>query len=441
MVWPDYGFSSGSDPAAVAATTEPTPMSQLPPKPPVRSMLDFSQLQTDSVPSTGRWSLVRRSESGDDQHRTSISGDGFTVGRRPENDLCISHNTVSGQHAALLLRDGNLCLKDLGSTNGTLLNGRRLVCGVVEPLNDGDVIHFGRTVFTVEQALPPQASGCAFSNKTMVADVPEDAVLYQGFDRLLNRPDIDPYFQPVVSLANWDTVGYEVLVRSKVKGLEFPDRIFRIAAMRMAEARLSEVCRSEGLLAGIQLDPDGKYFLNTHAVELETPRLFESLRELREDFPKMSIVLEVHEAAVTSVRYLTELSKVLKDLQIDLAYDDFGAGQARLIELFEVPPRYLKFDIAIIRALEDASAVHRASVKALVNMVNDLDVVALAEGVETKTQAEVCTELGFTLAQGYFFGKPQPRQHWTEKLLSVETQQIPSVARRTEAGPAEPRLN
>lgn len=435
MVLTDYGFSTRSDPAAFAVRTELTPMSQLPPNTPRRSMLDFSQLQTDDPPAAGRWSLVRRSDSGDDQHRTSIKGEQFTVGRRPENDLCISHNTVSGQHAELQVVEGGLVLRDLGSTNGTLLNGRRLVPHTEERLTDGDVVHFGRSVFTVEQALPPQSSAGDFSNKTMVADVPEDAVLYQGFDRLLNRPDIDPYFQPIVDLSNWDTVGYEVLVRSKVKGLEFPDRIFRIAAMRMAEARLSEVCRSEGLLAGIQLDPGGKYFLNTHAVELETPRLFDSLRELREDFPKMSIVLEVHEAAVTSVRYLTELSRVLRDLQIDLAYDDFGAGQARLIELFEVPPKYLKFDIAIIRALEEATPVHRASVKALVNMVNDLNVVALAEGVETKKQAEICTELGFTLAQGYFFGRPQPRQFWTDKMLSLDTQQIRAVARPAESGP------
>lgn len=400
-------------------------MNQLPDNNPKRAMLDFSQLdalQPTDEAAGGVWVIVRSSDSGDDQHRTTISGDVFTVGRRSSNDLCLSNNTVSGQHAQIENIDGVLFLSDLGSTNGTLLNGTRVRSR--KQLHVGDVVHFGQVVFSIERLEKKRSSSANFSNKTFVADVPEDAVLYQGFDRLLNRPDIDPYFQPIVNLADWGTIGYEVLVRSKVQGLEFPDKIFRIAAMRMAEARLSEVCRSEGLLSGIQLDPGGRYFLNTHAAELETPRLRESLQELRRDFPNMFIVLEIHEAAITSVNYLVELSKLLKDLNIELAYDDFGAGQARLIELFEVPPAYLKFDIGLVRGLETASAVHKASVRALVHMVRDLNVVPLAEGVETRMQADICQEIGFEMAQGYFFGRPQPREFWTEKLLSADTQQI-----------------
>lgn len=321
-----------------------------------------------------------------------------------------------------------LFLTDVGSTNGTLLNGRR-VADQTE-VHDGDVVHFGQVVVSIARSVRKASTAEEFGRKTCVAEVPEDAVLYQGFDRLLNRPDIDPHFQPIVRLQDRETLGYEVLVRSRVKGLEYPDRIFRIAAMRMAEARLSEVCRSEGMLAGIQLDPDSRYFLNTHSAELETQRLCDSLRDLRNDYPSMSIVLEIHEAAITSVRYLSELSKVLKDLDIDLAYDDFGAGQARLIELFEVPPRYLKFDMAIIQGLEHASAPHRNSVRALVNMVHDLNVIALAEGVETRTQADLTTELGFDLAQGYFFGKPAPRHYWTDQTPGAPTQQIRAIQPR-----------
>ncbi|MCA9051039.1 MAG: EAL domain-containing protein, partial [Planctomycetaceae bacterium] len=233
-----------------------------------------------------------------------------------------------------------------------------------------------------------------------------------GFDRLINRPDIDPYFQPLVALSDSSTIGYEVLVRSRIKGLETPDKIFRIAALRLSEARLSEVCRMEGLLSGIQIDPNGCFFLNTHARELETPRLFSSLADLRDCYPNVRVVLEVHEAAITSVRYLQELTVVLRDLNIDLAFDDFGAGQARLVELFVVPPKYLKFDISFVRGLENASKPHKTSVRSLLKMVRDLEVISLAEGVETKNQVDVCTELGFDMAQGYYFGRPQPRQFW-----------------------------
>lgn len=381
---------------------------------PKQAMLDFG-CYLNEIQDAGaayQWSLVRFSESGDSSHCTELVNPRLSVGRRPNNDLCLSHRTVSGHHAELVIEGESVFLNDLNSTNGTFINGKRVFAS--EELHPGDVVHFGQLVFAIQRTERLQASSSILpvGSATVVSETPKDAILYEGFDRLLNKPDIEPYFQPIVRFDNLETIGYEVLVRSKVQGLEFPDRIFKIAAMRTAEVRLSELCRTEGLLAGLQLDPNTKYFLNTHARELETPRLMHSLESLREDFPHLRIVVEVHEAAVTSVSYLNELTTALKDLDIELAYDDFGAGQARLIELFEVPPRYLKFDLQLIRGLESASAIHRASVKALVNMVHELDVIALAEGVETEEQASICRDLGFDLAQGYFFGRPQPRKFW-----------------------------
>lgn len=380
------------------------------------SLLDFSKLEELRAEAATEvresvWSLLSRSESGADHHRTPVSTHGLTVGRHPQNELCVTDVTVSGRHAQLFCIQNDLFVKDLGSTNGTLLNGRRIRS--MEMLRDGDVIHFGQVKFSVEQVVRKQTRHEDFTTKTCVATVPEDAILYKAFDRLINRPDIEPYFQPLVTLKNTSTIGYEVLVRSRIKGLETPDKIFRIASMRLSEARLSEICRSEGLLNGIQLNPNMRYFVNTHAKELETPRLISSLFELRDLFPTIPVVLEVHEAAIASVKYLRELMAVLNELNIELAYDDFGAGQARLVELFQVPPRYLKFDISLVRGLEGATPQHHSSIRSLLNMVHDLNVLALAEGVETAPQAEICAELGFDLAQGYYFGRPQPRDFWS----------------------------
>ena len=79
-----------------------------------------------------------------------------------------------------------------------------------------------------------------------------------------------------------------------------------------------------------------------------------SLRELRELEPRRPLVLEIHEAAVTCGDEMKQLRAALADLQIGLAYDDFGAGQARLVELVDVPPDYLKFDMKLVQNLESA---------------------------------------------------------------------------------------
>jgi EAL domain-containing protein (putative c-di-GMP-specific phosphodiesterase class I) len=156
-----------------------------------------------------------------------------------------------------------------------------------------------------------------------------------------------------------------------------------------------------------------KLYLNTHPVELRSVRLFDSLNLMRAEYPDASIVLEVHEAAVVSAGYLRDLRKVLNDLKIGLAYDDFGAGQARLKELFDVPPDVLKFDSVLINDLPYASAAQRSTIQSLVRLVRDLKVLPLAEGVETAEEAACCFELGFELAQGYLFGRPEPVAYWS----------------------------
>ncbi len=61
------------------------------------------------------------------------------------------------------------------------------------------------------------------------------------------------------------------------------------------------------------------------------------LRTLSPDFP---IVLEIHEAAVTQPDVISELTKRIRDLNIGIAYDDFGAGQGRIAELGNAHPTF-----------------------------------------------------------------------------------------------------
>lgn len=67
------------------------------------------------------------------------------IGRDPGNGLRLNHETVSRAHAELSLRDGLWVITDLGSTNGTTVNGRRVTGSAV--VRDGDQIGFGRMTF------------------------------------------------------------------------------------------------------------------------------------------------------------------------------------------------------------------------------------------------------------------------------------------------------
>ncbi|MEV8532148.1 DUF1707 and FHA domain-containing protein [Streptomyces sp. NPDC051211] len=72
-------------------------------------------------------------------------GETLRIGRDPGNGLRLSHETVSRSHAELSLRDGLWVLRDLGSTNGTTVNGRRVTGSTV--VRDGDQVGFGRMTF------------------------------------------------------------------------------------------------------------------------------------------------------------------------------------------------------------------------------------------------------------------------------------------------------
>ena len=105
---------------------------------------------------------------------------------------------------------------------------------------------------------------------------------------------------------------------------------------RLFRRRAVELCRDRPRVAAL--------FLNTHPAELEQPGLVESMEELRAMAPQLDLTLEIHESALAQPESMAALRDRLSEINVGIAYDDFGAGQARLLELAEAPPHYLKFD-------------------------------------------------------------------------------------------------
>jgi EAL domain-containing protein (putative c-di-GMP-specific phosphodiesterase class I) len=132
----------------------------------------------------------------------------------------------------------------------------------------------------------------------------------------------------------------------------------------------------------------------------------ESLEELRAFAPNVDLVLEIHETALAQADYIVWLRNRLMEINVGLAYDDFGAGQARLFELAEAPPHYLKFDRRFITGIDQAPNSRQRLVASLVAAARELLVRTIAEGVETPEEAAACTRAGFSHAQGFHFGRP-----------------------------------
>ncbi|MFN3188886.1 MAG: EAL domain-containing protein [Aureliella sp.] len=345
------------------------------------------------------WILVRGTGT-EQEEAFVVTPIPFVIGRRPGTSLQLNYKTISGHHAQLLVENEQLVVEDLGSTNGTYVNGRKITEKTV--LKETDLLQFADVAFRV------RAEQTNSTTATMQEDMCDNALALVQFDRLMENRLVTPFFQPIIELRTGKYLGYEVLARSRLFGLESVGAMFDAAARLNMEVDLSRMLRWEGVREGLQLPNLPTLFVNTHPLEIQAEGLVDSMASARQLSREVPIVLEVHEAAITDPAEMRQLRSDLRALEIGIAYDDFGAGQTRLSELIEAPPDYLKFDISLIRDIDKASPERQRTLESLVRVALDLGVNPLAEGIETPEEADVCRAMGFKTAQGYHFGRPAP---------------------------------
>ena len=142
-------------------------------------------------------------------------------------------------------------------------------------------------------------------------------------------------------------MGYELLGRANHPLLPHtPIELFGLAQAMDRELELSLAFRDFGTSRIAPHCTGYALFINAHPKETFNESFYASLERLRMTSPDISIVVEIHESAVTDIVQLRQFASRLTQLGIRFAYDDFGAGQARLLELADVPAHFVKFDIS-----------------------------------------------------------------------------------------------
>ena len=109
--------------------------------------------------------LVSLPDSGGASH--DLTEAVVTIGRVPDNVLQIEDISVSSRHAELTLgEDGDYILRDVGSTNGTQLNGKEVVAEEEHKLQDGDKLVFGKIEASYVSENPAEARPCRRRKKS-----------------------------------------------------------------------------------------------------------------------------------------------------------------------------------------------------------------------------------------------------------------------------------
>jgi EAL domain-containing protein (putative c-di-GMP-specific phosphodiesterase class I) len=319
----------------------------------------------------------------------------FAIGRKEGSSLLLTAGGVSRKHAEILETSDGWRIKDCGSTNGTFVNGRRLTENFL--LTNGDYITIGDIRFDVVEQIDDSES-----TQIISPDV-------ENLELMLDLKAVVPCFQPMVSLADGTLIGYETLGRIAFDGLpNCPTQLFQISRRIERQIELSELFRITALEYAAHIGVKDLILFNALPEEMNLENLARSLKKLRRAVPDLKLGMELNEHAITDVKMMKNLRSLLNDLDMLLVYDDFGAGQSRLIELLDSVPDIVKFDIALIQNIQQRSEISRSMVKTLVTMARDAGIRTLAEGVESREEAETCSAIGFELAQGYYFGYPGP---------------------------------
>jgi EAL domain-containing protein (putative c-di-GMP-specific phosphodiesterase class I) len=123
--------------------------------------------------------------------------------------------------------------------------------------------------------------------------------------------------------------------------------------------------------------------------------------------PASSLVLEITEGVMMHDTEATiQRLRALKSLGLRLAVDDFGTGYSSLSYLQRFPIDILKIDRSFVAAIDSGQDEYSLA-RAIVSLARSLHLQAVAEGVETRAQADALSELRCDLAQGFYLAVPQ----------------------------------
>jgi EAL domain-containing protein (putative c-di-GMP-specific phosphodiesterase class I) len=129
-----------------------------------------------------------------------------------------------------------------------------------------------------------------------------------------------------------------------------------------------------------------------------------------------SINLEITETADTGLKHLLNLNiEKLRAIGVTFSLDDFGTGRSNLDYFVDMPAQNIKFDLKFTQGYFTNDRIKHV-MEGMVNIVHNMDMKIVSEGVETKEQLDAMVSLGIDYIQGYYFSRPITSTEFMEFL-------------------------
>lgn len=241
----------------------------------------------------------------------------------------------------------------------------------------------------------------------------------------IERGQLSVHFQPIVSIATGLVTGFEALARWDHPELgEIPPATFiPLAEQSGTIGKIGEWVLRDAIRQAVSWH-DGQLTLsvNVSPAQLMQVGFVQGLERLlrRANFDPTRLDLEVTEGVLlgnagAAVDVLTRLA----EQGITISVDDFGVGYSSLNYLRLFPFRKVKIDQSFVHDMVENQTT-RAIVDAIIDLAHKLDVVVVAEGVETREQLELLAESRCDLVQGFLMGRPKLMKSGDQMVLVVD---------------------
>ena len=245
--------------------------------------------------------------------------------------------------------------------------------------------------------------------------------------RALAQNELRIVYQPKISIATGEIVGFEALLRwtNPMLGEVSPARFISIAEntgliVPIGTWVLEQVCCQINSWRG-QLGTPIKIAVNLSLRQFHQKDLLSVIKRCIDASGADASSLELEITESTAMSHAEEVEMVLhqiRSLGVSLSIDDFGTGYSSLAYLKRFPVQALKIDRAFVRDLGTDSD-SEAIIQSILSLAHGLKLRVIAEGVETKTQLDLLRRLSCDEYQGFLFSKP------------VKADQVPEFFRQT----------
>lgn len=264
----------------------------------------------------------------------------------------------------------------------------------------------------------------AFFDSTMRDKMMLEKKIENGFEEALATEQFQLYVQPKVDMYTGKVVGGEALVRwmHPAEGLISPAAFLPVLEKNASIIDMDKYIwkKTFQFISHMKYEyqieiPISINISRIHAYDdtlVETLTGFSTVYQV----PPSLITLELTESAYSENEELM-YSKILslKEYGFRFSMDDFGSGYSTMNMLVSQPVDEVKIDRAFLFHIENPKS--QILVQHTINMIHDLSLPIVIEGVETDVQKDFLTKWGCRLAQGFLFHKPMPAESFKELLL------------------------